>query len=143
MNNDYNPYSIVKDKFEIFLNKLDEIYRGENSNDVLLFTYGKSTIHIQDVVKFASSIRHIAGGRKFRAYGHNLFKGNTRLGRFHTITTNEQINVVYSGYENGEGQLRFKIHWQDGLTIDSGVDELESKFFKKMVKSALEKSLDQ
>ena len=137
----------LREELGEILDKLQEIYRRNHPNTVLLFSTDDASFTTQDVASTTSMLAPREGGAKtldYTVYAHNIPSGNQQVGRLHTEARMGQIDVGYVDRASAEKKLRFKMKIGFGSrVIDYELEGSDGMFRPHFQKGMVISSLDQ
>ena len=137
----------LREELGEILDKLQEIYRRNHPNSVLLFSTDDASFTTQDVASTTSLLASREGGTKtldYTVYAHNIPSGNQQVGRLHTEARMGQIDVGYVDRTSAEKKLRFKMKIGFGSRVmDYELEGSDGMFRPHFQKGMVISSLDQ
>ncbi|MBI2136878.1 hypothetical protein HYU06_07440 [Candidatus Woesearchaeota archaeon] len=115
-------HDTVREELGEILDKLQEAYRRNHPNTVLLFATGDSSFNVQDVARKTSMLADVARKTSmldpqqgvesldYSVYAHNIPNGNQQVGQLHTAARMGKIEVGYVDRTEPERNLRFRMN---------------------------------
>lgn len=138
-------HDTVREELGEILDKLQEVYRRNHPNAVLLFATDEASHAIPDVARATSALapRQGTASLDYQVYTHNLPIGNSQVGQLHTEARMGQIDVKYVDRAEPKKNLRFRMKVGFGSRVidyelEGSDGMLRPSFQKNMISSYLE-----